>query len=154
MNTGVISTRYARALLLLTQADGSGEEVFAQARALLKDPSKVPAPLSKDLAKLVLLLKRNGRGEHLRLILNDYTRLYCASTGAKIARLTTAVPSPELSEKIIGLLGAKVYLDSDVDPSIEGGFLLTVDDMLMDASVKGQLERIRREFIARNQRIV
>jgi len=73
MNTGVISTRYARALLLLTQEDGSGAEVFAQARALLKDPSTVPQPLAEDLAKMVVLLRRNGRGECLRFVLNDFS---------------------------------------------------------------------------------
>jgi len=47
-----------------------------------------------------------------------------------------------------------VYLDTEIDPSIEGGFILTVNDLALDASVKGQIERIRREFISRNQRIV
>ena len=154
MNTGVISSRYARALLLLTQEDGSGAEVFAQARALLKGPSTVPQPLSADLAKLVMLLRRNGRGEYLRFVLADFVRLYCSSTGARIAHLTTAAPSPGLSERIKALLGGTVYLDTEVDPAIEGGFVLTVDDLMLDASVKGQIERIRREFISRNQRIV
>jgi len=154
MNTGVISTRYARALLLLTQEDGSGAEVFAQARALLKDPSTVPQPLAEDLAKMVVLLRRNGRGECLRFVLNDFTRMYCESTGAKIAHLTTAVPAPGLSARIEEILGGTVYLDTEIDPSIEGGFILTVNDLALDASVKGQIERIRREFISRNQRIV
>ena len=60
MNTGVISSRYARALLLLTKESGRGEEVFSQARALLKDSSRVPEPLEPDLARLVME-KRQGR---------------------------------------------------------------------------------------------
>ena len=85
MNIGLISSRYARALLLLTQKNGSGEQVFSQARALLKDPSTAPSPLAEDLARLTLLLHRNGRGECMRFILNDFiqlTALLSAQNGA------------------------------------------------------------------------
>ena len=154
MNSGVISSRYARALLLLTEESGRGEQVFLQARQLLKDPSTVPQPLEPDLARLSALLARNGRGELLRQILVDYIRLWCRSTGTKLVHLTTAVEAPELPGKIESLLGGKVYMDVEVDPSIEGGFTVILDDIMLDASVKGQIERIKRQFIERNQRIV
>lgn len=154
MNTGVISSRYAKALLLLTRESGRGEQVFAQARALLKNPEKVPAPLEEDLRKLVLLVNRNGRGWCMRFILNDFVRLYCESTGTQLVRLVSAVESPELYDRVSRLLGDKVYIDTEVDPDLEGGFVLVVGDRMVDASVKGQLERIRREFSAKNQRLV
>ncbi len=146
--------RYARALLLLTEESGRGEAVFQQARLLLKDPSTVPQPLEPDLEKLVVLLHRNGRGEYLRLVLNDFIRIWCRSTGAKLVHLTTAAPAPGLPERLAGILGGRVFFDTEVDPGIEGGFTIIMDDILLDASVKGQLERIRRQFIERNQRIV
>ncbi len=154
MNTGVISSRYAKALLLLTRESGRGEQVFAQARALLKNPEKVPAPLEEDLRKLVLLVNRNGRGWCMRFILNDFVRLYCESTGTQLVRLVSAVESPELYDRVSRLLGDKVYIDTEVDPDLEGGFVLVVGDRMVDASVKGQLERIRRELSAKNQRLV
>ena len=154
MNTGVIASRYAKALLLITQESGRGEFVFEQARALLKTPLSIPAELEPDLSRLVVLLKRNGRGDYLRLILTDYLHLYCQTTGAKLVRLVTAVPAPELPAKIRHIIGGKVYMDTEVDPSLEGGFVLTMDDRMLDASVKGQIERIRRQFIERNLRIV
>lgn len=154
MNTGVVSIRYARALLLLTRESGRGEQVFAQARELLKNPAAGPEPLEPDLAKLVLLLRKNGRGDLMRFILNDFTRLYCKSTGAKMVHLVTAAEAPGLEDRIAGLLGGKVYMDTEVDPSLEGGFMLIMDDRMLDASVRGQMERIRRQFIDRNQRIV
>lgn len=154
MNTGVISSRYAKALLLLTRESGRGEQVFAQARALLKNPEKVPAPLEEDLRKLVLLVNRNGRGWCMRFILNDFVRLYCESTGTQLVRLVSAVESPGLYDRVSRLLGDKVYIDTEVDPDLEGGFVLVVGDRMVDASVKGQLERIRRELSAKNQRLV
>ncbi len=154
MNTGVISSRYAKALLLLTRESGRGEQVFAQARALLKNPGTVPDPLEEDLRKLVLLVNRNGRGWCMRFILNDFVRLYCESTGTQLVRLVSAVESPELYDRVSRLLGDKVYIDTEVDPDLEGGFVLVVGDRMVDASVKGQLERIRRELSAKNQRLV
>lgn len=154
MNTGVISSRYARALLLLTQESGRGEEVFSQARALLKDPTKVPDPLEADLARLVMLLRKNGRGEFLRYVLNDYIRLWCKSTGAHMAQLVMAAPDPSLPDRIAALIGGKVYIDTEIDPSIEGGFTVILDDVMLDASVRGQIERIKRQLIERKSRIV
>lgn len=154
MNTGVISSRYARALLLLTQESGRGEQVFLQARALLKDPAQAPEPLEPDLAKLVVLLRRNGRGDCLRQILTDYIRLWCKSAGVSLVQITTAAEAPGLPEKIAALIGGKVIIDTEIDPSLEGGFTVVVDDRMLDASVKGQIERIKRQFIERNQRIV
>ena len=154
MNTGVISSRYARALLLLTQESGRGEQVFSQARALLKDPTKVPEPLEPDLARLVMLLRKNGRREYLRYVLNDYLRLWCKSTGAHMAHLVMAAPDPALPDRIATLLGGKVFIDTEIDPSIEGGFTVILDDVMLDASVRGQIERIKRQLIERNSRIV
>ena len=154
MNSGVISSRYASALLLLTRESGRGEEVFSQARALLKDPSRAPEPLEPDLARLVLLLRQNGRGALLRYILNDYTRLWCKSIGAHMAHLVMAAPDPDLPSRIEALIGGKVYIDTEIDPSIEGGFTVILDDVMLDASVRGQIERIKRQLLERTSRIV
>ena len=154
MNAGVISSRYAKALLLLTEESGRGEQVFLQARTLLHKSDEAPDPLEPDLAKLVVLLRRNGRGELLRQILSDYIRLWCKSSGTKLVHLTTAAEAPGLPEKIVALLGGKVFIDTEIDPSIEGGFTVILDDMMLDASVRGQIERIKRQFVERNQRIV
>ena len=154
MNTGVISTRYARALFLLTRESGRGEEVFSQARALLKDPSMVPQPLEPDLTRLVMLLRKNGRERFLRFVLNDFIRLWCKSTGAHLVHLVMAAPDPALPDRIAALIGGKVYIDTETDPSIEGGFTVILDDMMLDASVRGQIDRIKRLLIERNSRIV
>lgn len=150
MNSGVISSRYARALLLLTGESGRGEQVFLQARELLKDISRIPDPLEPDLARMVMLLRRNGRGALLRFVLADYIRLWCRSTGTSLVHLVTAREDPDLPGRIAELIGGKVIIDTETDPSLEGGFTVILDDVMLDASVKGQIERIRRQFIERN----
>ena len=50
--------------------------------------------------------------------------------------------------------GGTVELVVEVNREIIGGFLLRVGGRLMDGSVKGQLERIRHQFIVKNRNIV
>ena len=45
-------------------------------------------------------------------------------------------------------------MDVRHDPEIIGGFVLEIDDMRLDASVKGQLQRIRKELVDNNNRLV
>ncbi|MBQ3975977.1 MAG: F0F1 ATP synthase subunit delta [Bacteroidales bacterium] len=45
-------------------------------------------------------------------------------------------------------------LNVKLDPSLIGGFRLVVDDLLLDASVSSQLEKLRRQFIEKTSRIV
>ena len=59
-----------------------------------------------------------------------------------------------MADLVAGKTGARVEIESRVDPALVGGFTCEVDGYLLDASVKGQLERIRRQFIEKNNRIV
>lgn len=159
MNTGAISKRYAKALLRYVEQTGRGEEVYAQVSAILKDSSSVPAEaLEPDLQRLTALLVENGRIEDVRFVLSSFIGLYCEKNGILCAKLTTAVPSQTLPSKVRGLLEErthlKVELDCEVNPALIGGFSLEVGGMILDASVKRQIERIRREFIITNNRIV
>lgn len=158
MNTGLIASRYANALLLLTKESGRGEQVCKQVRRILASPDDMPAEFEPDLEKLIALLKKNGRLEYLKFVLRSFVSLYFSSEGICRATLTTAIPAPELENKLCdlvsGLSGYRIVLDSRVDPSIIGGFVFDVDDNLFDASVKTQIETIRREFIEKNTRIV
>ena len=52
-------------------------------------------------------------------------------------------------------LDRKVHCVTEVDPGLVGGFTLIVDDdYMLDASVRHQLESIRRQFVKTNSRIV
>ena len=158
MNIGIISSRYAMALLRLVDETGNGEAVYAQALQVLKDPDSMPRRLEPEPSKLVTPLVRNKRLEYVKFVLHRFTELYNASRGRKLVILRTAVPAPGMQQRILALLkeriGGEIVLDAEVDPSLIGGFTLTVDDKLLDASVSHQLEKIRRELLDKNKRIV
>ena len=158
MTAGTISSRYARALFLLVKESGRGEQVFAQARALLKNPSSAPAPLEDDLVRLVSLLRKNHRTEFMKAILVDFVRAWCKEEGLCIVKMISAVPSDDLAARVVDVIhdhtGRKVLLESSVDPALLGGFVLELDDETLDASVKHQLDIIRSQFELKNKRII
>jgi len=158
MNTGAITNRYAKALLLLTQESGRGEQVCSQVRAMLRDATVIPSPLEPDLSRFVALLAKKGRTEYLRRILRTFVDLYCESVGLRHVTLTTAVPSPKLESTVKAdlesRLGCKILLETQVDPALIGGYRLEVDGKMLDATVRRQLQVLRREFIQKNNRIV
>jgi len=158
MNTGVIATRYARALLKYTASTGRGEAVYVQVAGLLKDSDHIPSPLEPDLQKFIALVMNKHREELLREIFVSFVSMYRKENGIKLAHLTTAVAAPGLEKQLERILredsGCKVIMETKVDPSIMGGFVFTVDDMMLDASVKRQIELVCRKFIEKNRRIV
>lgn len=157
MNTGAVSSRYAKALLKYVQETGRGEQVCAQVRTLLSSPDSA-GTLEPELQKFTELLVKNGRMEDVRLIFTTFVRMYYESTGTLLAHLTTTIPAPEVALKLHDLLekqtGGRVIMDTEVDPSLIGGFVLEVGDYMLDGSVRHQIEAIRRQFVTQNNRLV
>ncbi|MBR3074786.1 MAG: F0F1 ATP synthase subunit delta [Bacteroidales bacterium] len=158
MNTGAITKRYAKALLLYTQENGSGERVCEQVRRMLRDSSALPDRLEPDLERFIALLAERGRKDYLRRILSCFLDLYVESVGLKNVRLITAVPSPGLEERIRESIekrtGCRVIIETEVDPVLIGGFRVIVNGEMLDASVRHQLSVLQRDFIEKNNRIV
>ena len=50
-----------------------------------------------------------------------------------------------LGERIEDQTGHRVELTSQVDPDVLGGLVLRVGNMIMDATVRNRLERLRRQ---------
>jgi len=97
---------------------------------------------------LVLLLVRRGRIELLPEVAAQLRRLYDQRLGVVKATVTSAAPLTEaettaLRERLAGMTGGRVDLDTQVDPAILGGVMVRLGDRLIDGSVRGRLERLR-----------
>ncbi len=158
MNSGIIASRYAAALLKRVTETGRGQQVCDQVEQLLENPAVRIQTLEPDLKSFVDVVVKNGRQEYLKLALSSFVRKYYEASGIKMAYLTTAVPAPGLEEKLSALIqekmGCSVKMKTKVDPELIGGFTFIVDDLLLDASVSRQIELIRRELIEKTNRIV
>ena len=77
----------------------------------------------------------------------------------RAVKLTAAVPvDEELEEGVRRMLAgennAGVEIESIVDESLIGGFIMEVDSLRLDASVQGQLREIRKQLVKPNRKLV
>ncbi len=115
--------------------------------------------LSGSLEAFFKLVVGAGRGDCLLFMATSYQDLYRRRNGIVPVQLITAAPvGDERKERLKQLVDnvehGKVEWTHTVDPSIEGGFVLLVDGYRLDASVAWQLQRIRKELIEKNNRII
>jgi len=100
-----------------------------------------------------------GRGDCLLFMAVSYQDLYRRRNGIIPVELITAGPVGDerrarLKQLVENVEHGKVEWTHTIDPSIEGGFVLLVDGYRLDASVAWQLQRIRKELIEKNNRII
>ena len=100
---------------------------------------------------LLQTLISNKRIAMLQEVAYKYIILHEKLKGEEVAYVTTAVPlTSDLEKKILDTVnkatGNKVTLESKIDESIIGGFVLRVGDTQYDASIANKLNGLKREF--------
>jgi F-type H+-transporting ATPase subunit delta len=100
----------------------------------------------------VRLLASKGRAGELRAFADEYDRLVDRAEGRVQVELTTAheLSDAELASivaRIEEASGRKVEATRQVDPDLVGGVILQAGSLRVDASVRGRLERLRRELV-------
>ena len=158
MTPGIVSSRYAKALLKLVLESGNGDAVYGQVDRLPKHQEQPGFVMEPELQAFVELLVKKGRMEYVKFIFQSFLRMYDLSKGRKRVHLVTAVAVPGLEERLKELLeektGSRILMESSIDPSIIGGFQLKVEDDFLDASVSRRLEELRRRLVVKNNRLV
>ena len=106
-------------------------------------------PLALNLA---CLLVSKGRLRIAGDILQQYDRLVDAYHGIEHAQIVTALPLEEedkqrLSRQLGEMMGRKIVIDAQVDPSVVGGFIAKIGDTLIDASTRNRLEALRKSLV-------
>ena len=103
------------------------------------------------LHNFLLLVVEKNRGSQLREIHKEFERLIAAEERRLTVDLTTAYElSDDEAEQIVGQIekasGRPVDATRSVDPNLIGGIVLEAGSMRVDASVRGRIERLRREL--------
>jgi F-type H+-transporting ATPase subunit delta len=109
--------------------------------------------VSRPAVNLVRLLVDRGRADLLPTIAAEYQRLLNRQRGVVEAEVTSAAPLSAdeleaLRARIEAMAGTKVDLRTRVDESLIGGLTVKVAGRLLDASVRGRLERLRSQLVA------
>lgn len=131
-------------------------------RALLENPEidhrTKQAALGELLAggeevvrNFLLLLIEKGRAAQLEEITREFEALVAAEEKRLAVDLTTAYElSDEDAKQILAQIekqsGRQVEATRTVDPDLIGGFVLRAGSMLVDASIRGRLERLRQDL--------
>lgn len=182
MNTGVISARYAKALLAYATEQGAEDAVYDSMHELvrtlqgvrdfhllLRNPQLKPlqrvelicsamAPLPV-LHRFASLIVKEEREDMLIFIAYEYMALYREAKGICALKFVTARPLDDESKSGIAKLieekeRMRAEIEYVVDESIIGGFRMEVDSRRIDASVEGQLRRIRKSIVKQNRKLV
>ena len=102
-----------------------------------------------SLDKFLVMCMRNNRSEYLQKISLAYVDLSREAHEIAHVVITTAVPMPEAElDAIIAIvkkrLGAKTLeIEQKIDPELIGGFTVDINGLVLDASVKRELNELR-----------
>ena len=184
MNAGLIPVRYAKALLDFANVSKVQDRVYTEAKSItrsyfqfseLRTVLDNPVLAKTEKRKIILLaaggkvstsfekfldlVLDNNRENHLLSIALKYIDLFRKQKNIHYGKLTTASPINAVTEKklmamVENTTGGTIEMEKVIDPDIIGGFLFEVDFVRWDASISGQLRRIKQEYIEKNNKIV
>lgn len=176
MDLGVISVRYARALLKCSVESKVEDQVYQEMQTLAESYINVPelrraidnpmiardkkAELIKVAAggqvckvteRFIALVLQEVRESAIQFIANAFVTLYRQQKNITRGKLTTAVPvSDAVQQKMRKMVESRtqgtVEFSTEVNPDIIGGFVLEYDTYRMDTSVKSQLSKILKQL--------
>ncbi|NOS85752.1 MAG: ATP synthase F1 subunit delta [Ignavibacteria bacterium] len=100
---------------------------------------------------LVYLCEKN-RINLLYDITDDFASLVNEKQGVVLAKVKTAIEITDgekkaLTDKLRLFTGKEIQATYSVDPAIKGGFIASVDDKIIDASILRQLELLKEKFL-------
>jgi F-type H+-transporting ATPase subunit delta len=184
MNTGLIPVRYATALLDFATVSNEQDRVYTEAKAITKsyfqfselrtvlDNPVLPnaekqkiillaagGKVSKPFERFLDLILENNREKFLQEIVLKFIDIYRKQKNIHYGKLTTAAEVDNATEKrlmemVENTTGGTIEMEKVIDPQVLGGFIFEVDFVRWDASVSGQLRRIRQNYIEKNKKRV
>lgn len=101
------------------------------------------------------LLSRNRRLDMARGIANAYVRLYRLEHNIYNVKVVSAAPLSEAEDNRLKnivashLNGGSMEYSSSVDPSLIGGFTVSVGNERLDASISNELKQLRLNLISK-----
>ncbi len=109
--------------------------------------------LSKTIRNFLMLLLDRGRIDALPAIAREHRALVDEHAGRVRARVTSVQPlAPGAEARLKSALehrtGKVVVIERQQDPSLIGGVVTQIGDLVFDGSVRTQLAELKRELIA------
>lgn len=184
MNDSLISRRYAKAIIEYATELGEEQALYESMRVLAQNFAAIPElthtlanPMIATAEKQRLIQSAGGVGAQrsydafVRVVLDNrreklilniamaYIRLYRSVNNISVISLTSARPMSHgvyarISQDITSRTRGTAEIEVHIDDSLGGGFILQINDLRLDASVRGQLEKIKRQMMNNTRNLV
>ena len=140
-------------------------EGTSELKTLLEQPRMNPAEKMKALQALrtggdfspmmgrfLTLLMTKKRMKYLSAVVEQFERLQYQESGKAVVRVLTAMPltpdqKVQLTKRLSELLLVEPEIREEVRTDLVGGLVLYAGDQRLDASVLGQLERMKQAIL-------
>jgi F-type H+-transporting ATPase subunit delta len=176
MDAGIISHRYAKAFYQFAEERKEEDRLREELKALseqflalpllkktMDDPTVSSAvkiellttAAGKDISdtcrKALHLIVKNKRAHYIRSVALMYDKVYRKAKDMVIMKLVTTEPtSNEVKNKLVDLVKRnkeQVEFITETNEDLIGGFILEIEDLRLDASVKNLLNQLRLDLI-------
>jgi F-type H+-transporting ATPase subunit delta len=116
---------------------------------------RILADADEVVRNFLRLVTEKGRGPQIEEIAREFDALYDAEQQILSVELTTAYELSDedargIVQQIESASGRSVEATRSVDPNLIGGIVLKAGSLRVDSSVRGRLNRLRRELAARS----
>ena len=176
MNRGIVSGRYARALLMHAEKYGREVEVYREAKWLSRCMTQYPQikrilsspvvsaskksemleklfaqPISGEFKRFIQLVLEKKREESLQTICFMYLEYYREAKQILQVELVTATPVTEdtktkVIEKMEMLTHEHIRLITTTNPEILGGYVVYWDTYRWDASTASRMRQVKKRI--------
>jgi F-type H+-transporting ATPase subunit delta len=114
--------------------------------------------VEEEVIKLLFLLIDHERINEIKHVYEDYKLLVYEYKGIKVAYVTTAVKMTDeemiaLREKLDKKYNVHTIIENTVDPSVIGGVYLRIGDEVIDGTIRGSLEKMRKDILKQGSEV-
>lgn len=147
-----LAATFAQGPLLRRALEDPRWEAEGKIRLLLEILGPLEAVEAEVLEAFFRLVYARRREDLLQSMALQYVERFRKQEGFHHGRVVTAAPLPpdrldRIRERMEAVLQAPLELEEAVDPALLGGFTVEVDMCEVDASVRTQLDTIRKSLL-------
>lgn len=111
----------------------------------------LPAQADPEVRNLAYMLASKNQMNHLPQIVGEFDQMVARGAPGQMARVTSAIElsadeRARLEAKLRKQYGDELALDYRVDPSVIGGVVVRVGDIVIDGSVAGKLAQMKQKL--------